>query len=66
MAECLVPQILSTNTSFAVGNAKIAGMSKDLSLKGLDYNNLVTFAFVGYVLFQIPIGFFRKLKQIRR
>lgn len=30
----------------------------DLKLTGLDYNNLVVFAFLGYVLFQIPIGFF--------
>ncbi|WVR06119.1 hypothetical protein IAU60_003149 [Kwoniella sp. DSM 27419] len=35
-----------------VANAKIAGMTKDLHLTGLDYNNLVF-----YVFCQIPVGF---------
>jgi len=30
-----------------VANAKIAGMTKDLGLKGLDYNNLVLWLFIG-------------------
>ncbi|ORY88487.1 major facilitator superfamily domain-containing protein [Leucosporidium creatinivorum] len=41
-----------------IGNAKIAGMSKDLNLQGVDYNNLVTFTFLGYVVTQLPLGFF--------
>lgn len=38
-----------------IGNAKIAGMSDDLNLTGLDYNNLVVFTFLGCVSARLPL-----------
>ncbi|GMK58035.1 hypothetical protein CspeluHIS016_0500670 [Cutaneotrichosporon spelunceum] len=37
-----------------IGNAKIAGMEKDLGLKGYQYNILLTAFYVSYIVFEIP------------
>lgn len=37
-----------------IGNAKLAGLEKDLGLKGYDYNILLTSFYISYVLFEIP------------
>jgi hypothetical protein len=37
-----------------IGNAKIAGMEKDLGLKGYQYNILLTSFYVSYIVFEIP------------
>lgn len=37
-----------------IGNAKIAGMEKDLGLKGFQYNILLTSFYVSYIVFEIP------------
>ncbi|KAI5480780.1 mfs transporter [Pseudohyphozyma bogoriensis] len=41
-----------------ISNAKVAGLSSDLHLTGVQFNNLIVFAFLGYVGLQIPGGFF--------
>ncbi|KAF8523418.1 major facilitator superfamily domain-containing protein [Gautieria morchelliformis] len=38
----------------AIGNAKVAGLEKDLGLKGLDYNVALTFFYVAYIIVEIP------------
>jgi hypothetical protein len=37
-----------------IGNAKLAGLEKDLGLKGYDYNICLTAFYVSYVVFEIP------------
>ncbi|BEJ17787.1 hypothetical protein CspHIS471_0700550 [Cutaneotrichosporon sp. HIS471] len=37
-----------------IGNAKIAGMEKDLNLHGYRYNILLTSFYVSYIIFEIP------------
>ncbi|KAF2093624.1 MFS general substrate transporter [Rhizodiscina lignyota] len=44
-----------------IGNAKIAGMTEDLKLVGLDYNIALTTFFVSYSLFEVPSNMLLKL-----
>ncbi|KAG2198266.1 hypothetical protein INT47_004350 [Mucor saturninus] len=37
-----------------IGNAKLAGITKDLSISSGDYNIALSLFFVGYVLFEVP------------
>lgn len=37
-----------------LGNAKIAGLDKDLHMKGYDYNLTITVFYISYILFEIP------------
>ncbi|KAL2067542.1 hypothetical protein VTL71DRAFT_1967 [Oculimacula yallundae] len=37
-----------------IGNAKIAGFEKDLHLKGYDYNALLSYFYISYILLEIP------------
>ncbi|KAG6008181.1 hypothetical protein E4U43_000201 [Claviceps pusilla] len=37
-----------------IGNAKIAGLDKDLGLHGFDYNAALSVFYVSYILFEIP------------
>ncbi|KAF6827708.1 transporter C11D3.18C 4 [Colletotrichum musicola] len=37
-----------------IGNARIAGLDKDLNLKGYDYNIILSTFYVSYILFEIP------------
>lgn len=37
-----------------IGNAKIAGLDADLSMKGYDYNIIITAFYVSYIVFEIP------------
>ncbi|KAJ5209320.1 hypothetical protein N7449_003699 [Penicillium cf. viridicatum] len=37
-----------------VGNAKLAGFDKDLSLVGYDYNAVLSIFFIAYIIFEIP------------
>ncbi|EMC98131.1 hypothetical protein BAUCODRAFT_574206 [Baudoinia panamericana UAMH 10762] len=46
-----------------IGNAKIAGLSKDLKLKGLQYNTAVTLFFVSYGFFEVPSNIVLKLMR---
>jgi len=48
----LLRRVLSFTTR--VGNAKIAGLAKDLHLEGNDYNIVLTAFYVSYVTFEIP------------
>ena len=36
------------------GNAKIAGMDTEIGMKGFDYNVIITFFYISYILFEIP------------
>lgn len=36
------------------GNAALAGLKKDLDMKGYDYNVLLTVFYISYILFEIP------------
>ncbi|KAI5120749.1 hypothetical protein M0805_007823 [Coniferiporia weirii] len=38
----------------AIGNAKIAGLEKDLGMSGFDYNNALTIFYVVYIIAEIP------------
>lgn len=37
-----------------IGNAKIAGLEKDLNLKGYDYNVIISCFYISYIVFEIP------------
>ncbi|KAL2119907.1 hypothetical protein VTJ04DRAFT_6868 [Mycothermus thermophilus] len=37
-----------------IGNARIAGLEKDLGLTGYDYNALLSIFYISYILFEIP------------
>jgi MFS family permease len=37
-----------------IGNARIAGLDKDLELQGYDYNVLLSVFYISYILFEIP------------
>ncbi|KAK2029188.1 major facilitator superfamily transporter [Colletotrichum zoysiae] len=37
-----------------IGNARIAGLDKDLNLKGYDYNMVLSIFYISYILFEIP------------
>jgi MFS family permease len=36
------------------GNAKIAGLEKDLGMSGYDYNALLSIFYISYIVFEIP------------
>lgn len=46
-----------------VGNAKIAGMTDDLGMKGLQYNTAVTLFFVPYTLLEVPSNIILKMMK---
>ncbi|KJZ78502.1 hypothetical protein HIM_01893 [Hirsutella minnesotensis 3608] len=37
-----------------LGNAKIAGLDKDLGMKGYDYNATISVFYISYIIFEIP------------
>ncbi|KAJ3494791.1 hypothetical protein NLG97_g3847 [Lecanicillium saksenae] len=37
-----------------LGNAKIAGMDKDLGMKGYEYNMIISIFYISYIIFEIP------------
>ncbi|KAL2162288.1 hypothetical protein VTH06DRAFT_7201 [Thermothelomyces fergusii] len=37
-----------------IGNARIAGLEKDLNLEGYDYNALLSIFYISYIVFEIP------------
>lgn len=36
------------------GNARLAGLEKDLKLTGYDYNKLLSYFYISYIIFEIP------------
>ena len=48
------------------GNAKIAGLSTDLKLSGLQYNTAVTMFFVSYGFFEVPSNIVLKIMRPSR
>lgn len=49
-----------------IGNAKIAGMEKDLNLRGMRYNVAVTAFFIPYALLEVPSNVVLKLVRPSR
>jgi hypothetical protein len=47
----------------AVGNAKIAGLTEDLNMHGLQYNTAVTLFFVPYTLLEVPSNIVLKMMR---
>jgi len=47
----------------AVGNAKVAGLTDDLDMKGMQYNTAVTLFFVPYTLFEVPSNILLKMMR---
>jgi len=47
----------------ALPQARLQGLEKDLGMKGVDYNIVLSLTFIGYILMQIPssllLGYFR-------
>ncbi|KAH9870929.1 hypothetical protein J1614_006501 [Plenodomus biglobosus] len=37
-----------------IGNARLAGLEKDLKLKGYDYNQVLSVFYISYIIFEIP------------
>ncbi|OLN96665.1 putative transporter C1039.04-like protein 1 [Colletotrichum chlorophyti] len=37
-----------------IGNARIAGLEEDLGLQGYDYNIILSFFYISYIIFEIP------------
>lgn len=37
-----------------IGNARLAGLEKDLHMKGYNYNQLLSVFYVSYIIFEIP------------
>jgi sugar phosphate permease len=37
------------------GNARLAGLEKDLGLKGTQYNKILSVFYISYILFEIPL-----------
>ncbi|GKT65587.1 major facilitator superfamily transporter [Colletotrichum tofieldiae] len=44
-----------------IGNARIAGLEKDVNMKGLDYNATLSVFYISYILFEIPSNILCKL-----
>lgn len=42
------------HTDTSQGNARLAGLEKDLKLEGNDYNALLSVFYISYILFEIP------------
>lgn len=45
---------LSLHVLISLGNAKLAGLEKDLGLKGNDYNKVLSIFYISYILFEVP------------
>ncbi|KAI5453557.1 hypothetical protein NCC49_005383 [Naganishia albida] len=43
-----------------IGNARLAGIEKDLKLVGYDYNTLLSIFYVSYIVFELPANLFTK------
>lgn len=48
-----------------VGNARVAGMTKDLHLSGSQYNIVLTMFFIPYALFEVPSNIVLKILKPR-
>lgn len=58
-----LPVLLSYLDRSNIGNAKIAGMTKDLSLTGNRYQWLLTIFYISYILFQFQAFMWRILSN---
>jgi hypothetical protein len=54
-------KVKTTDMSPASGNARIAGLTEDLHLAGLQYNTAVTLFFPPYCLFEVPSNIVLKI-----
>lgn len=40
-----------------IGNARLAGLEKDLGLPGFEYNQVLSAFYIGYIMFELPSAF---------
>lgn len=52
-----------TDLTTTVGNAKVAGLTDDLNIVGLQYNGVVSIFFVPYTLLEVPSNIILKLTR---
>lgn len=38
-----------------IGNARLAGLEKDLKLKGYDYNQVLSIFYISYIVFEVSV-----------
>lgn len=57
---------MDSNRVLLVGNAKIAGLTADLKMVGLDYNVAVTLFYIPYTLLEVPSNVVLKLMRPSR
>ncbi|KAF4506765.1 hypothetical protein G6O67_006814 [Ophiocordyceps sinensis] len=60
MDWCLMPllsliYLLAFIDRSNIGNAKLAGLEKDLGMGGYDYNTALSIFYISYILFEIPL-----------
>ncbi|KAJ0158722.1 putative transporter [Colletotrichum tanaceti] len=44
-----------------IGNARIAGLEKDIDMRGLDYNATLSVFYISYIIFEIPANILCKI-----
>lgn len=49
-----VTEFVGHNTHAQLGNARIAGMGKDLGMEGFDYNATLSVFYISYILLEMP------------
>jgi MFS family permease len=54
IGKCSYKSNSSPSLMVLLGNAKIAGLAKDLHLEGYDYNTVLSVFYISYILFEIP------------
>ncbi|KAK4500869.1 hypothetical protein PRZ48_009061 [Zasmidium cellare] len=56
----IVPTVALLYLFCFIGNARLAGLEKDLHLKGYDYNAVLSVFYISYIIFEIPANIFCK------
>ncbi|KAM4066469.1 major facilitator superfamily protein [Hirsutella rhossiliensis] len=61
MDWCLMPLVsliylLAFIDRSNIGNAKLAGLERDLNMKGYDYNTALSIFYISYIVFEIPLN----------
>ena len=52
--DCTAKLTRGNVNSGNIGNARLAGLEKDLNMKGEQYNIALTIFFVSYIVFEVP------------
>jgi MFS family permease len=54
IGKCSLQRRKTSSLTSLTGNARLAGLEKDLGLKGYGYNSILSIFYVSYILFEIP------------